>query len=83
MKQKVLQQEVLLKRMQKLTADQLLLSNELEQSIPPKDLLESLQNELVELRKNTLALEQQMGKLIKDITIVESKKNPCGNIIIR
>ena len=38
LKQKVLQQETLLKRMQKLTADQILLSNELEQSIPPQEI---------------------------------------------
>ena len=47
LKHKVLQQEALLKRMQKLTADQILLSNEMEQSIPPQDLLESLQNGFV------------------------------------
>ena len=73
LKQKVLQQEALLKRMQKLTADQLLHSNELEQSIPPKDLLESIQNGFVELSKNTRALEQQIAKLEKDIIAVESK----------
>ena len=73
LKQKVLQQEVLLKRMQKLVADQILLSNELEQSIPPKDLLESMQNEFVDIRKNTRALEEQIAKLEKDVTAVELK----------
>ena len=73
LKQKVLQQEALLKRMQKLAADQVLLSNELEQSIPPQDLLESMQNGFVELRENTRALEEQIAKLEKDLTAVELK----------
>ena len=73
LKQKVLQQELLLKRMQKMAADQLLLSNELEQSIPPKDLLESMQNGFVELRKNKNTLEQQIKKLESNITAVELK----------
>ena len=73
LKQKLLQQEGLLKRMQKLTADQLLISNELEQSIPPQDLLESLQNGFVELRKNARALEEHITKLEKDLTAVELK----------
>ena len=71
LKQKVLQQELLLKRMQKLAADQLLLSNELEQSLPPQDLLESMQNGFVELRKNTSALQEQITNLEKDVTAVE------------
>ena len=70
LKQKVLQQEALLKRMQKLAADQILLSNELEQSIPPQDLLESMQNGFVELRENTLTLEEQIAKLEKDVTAI-------------
>ena len=73
LKQKVLQQEELLKRMQKLAADQILLSNELEQSLPPQDLLESMQNQLVELRENTRALKEQAVKLEKDVTEVELK----------
>ena len=73
LKQKVLQQEALLKRMQKLASDQILLSNELEQSIPPQDLLESMQNGFVELRKNTRALEGQIARLEKDLTGVELK----------
>ena len=73
MKQKVLQQEALLKRMQKLAADQILLSNELEQSIPPQDLLESIQNGFVELRKNSLAIEEQIKKLENNVTAVELK----------
>jgi len=73
LKQKVLQQEALLKRMQKLAADQILLSNELEQSIPPQDLLESMQNGFVELRKNTRALEEQIARLEINVTAVELK----------
>jgi len=73
LKQKVLKQEALLKRLQKLIADQVLLSNELEQSIPPQDLLESMQNGFVELRKNTRTLEEQIAKLEKDVTAIELK----------
>ena len=73
LKQKVLQQEALLKRMQKLAADQILLSKELEQSIPPQDLLESMQNEFVELKKNTRTLEEQIAKLEKEVTAVQLK----------
>ena len=73
LKQSVLQQEAFLKRMQKLAADQILLSKDLEQSIPPQDLLESMQNEFVELRKNTRALEEQMAKLEKYVTSVQLK----------
>ena len=73
LKQKVMQQEVLLKRMQKLTADQILLSNELEQAIPPQDLLESMQNGFVELRENIRAIEEKIAKLEKDVAMVELK----------
>ena len=73
LKQKVLQQDLILKRLQKLAADQLMLSNELEQSIPPQDLLESMQNRFVELRKNTRALQEQIENLEKDLTAVELK----------
>ncbi len=75
LKQKVSQQGLLLKRMQKLAADQLLLNNELEQSIPPQDMLESMQNRFVEVRKNTLVLQEQIAHLEKDLTAVELKIN--------
>jgi len=71
LKQKLLKQEALLKRMQTLTTDQLLLNKELEQSIPPQDLLESLQNGFVELQNNSRALEEQIAELEKDVTAVE------------
>ena len=73
LKQKVMQQEALLKRMQKLAEDQILLSNELEQSIPPQDLLESMQNRFAELRKNTSALKEKIAKLEKNLMEVELK----------
>ena len=73
LKQKVLQQEALLKRMQKLAEDQIMLSNELEQSMPPQDLLESMQNGLAELRGNTSSLEEKIAKLEKNLTAVELK----------
>ena len=70
LKQIVLQHEALLKHMQKLVADQILFSNELEQSIPPKDLLESMQNGFAELRKNTRALKEQIARLEKNVTAI-------------
>ena len=73
LKQKVLQQEAVLKRMQKLAEDQIMLSNELEQSMPPQDLLESMQNVLAELRGNTSSLEDKIAKLEKNLTVVELK----------
>ena len=73
LKQKVLQQEALLKRMQKLTADQILLSNELEQLLPPQDLLRSMQNGFVELRNNTRVVEEQVAELDKDVKAFELK----------
>ena len=73
LKQKVLQQEALLKRMQKLAEDQILLSNELEQSMPPQDLLESMQNGFAELSGNTRVLEEKIAKLEKNLTAVELK----------
>lgn len=73
LKQLVLQQQKLLEHLQKLAADQILVSNELDQSMPPQDLLESLQNEFIELRKNINALEERTGKLEKDLTAVELK----------
>ena len=73
LKQKVLQQEALLKRIQRLAEDQILLSNELEQSIPPQDLLESMQNRFAELRKNTSALKEKIAKLEKNLMEVELK----------
>ena len=59
------QQEELLGRLQALTADQLLRNNELEQALPPRDLLESLQTGLVELQKKTRRLEKQFSELKK------------------
>ena len=75
MKQKILQQEVILNRMQKLTADQILLSNELEQSLPPKDLLESLQNGFSEIRKNIRTLENKIVKLEEEIAKLHQKES--------
>ena len=48
LKKTLAQQEELLDRLQALTADQLLRSNEIEQSMPPRDLLESLQKGFIE-----------------------------------
>ena len=61
------QQEKMLVRLQSLTADQILRNSELEQSIPPRDLLESLQNGLVDLRAKTIILEKQVSELQKGL----------------
>lgn len=71
--QKLVQQEEILSRLQTLTADQLLRSNELEQSIPPHDLLDSLQYSISELRNNTRALKEQLSKLKKDVKGIKAK----------
>ena len=71
----VLQHEALLTRMQKMTSDQLLIINELEQSIPPKDLLESMQNGFFELRQNTHAFRLRISNLEKKIKDIELNIN--------
>jgi len=57
------QQEKMLTRLQALMADQILRNSELEQAIPPKDLLESLQNGFVELQGKTRSLAKQLSSL--------------------
>jgi len=71
------QQEELLGRLQALTADQLLRNNELEQALPPRDLLESLQNGLVELQKKSRRLEKQVSELKK--VLEKSSKSSADN----
>jgi len=61
----ILEQQELLQNLQALTADQMQRNSELEQAIPPRDLLESLQNGFVELRKKTTVLEKQLSELQK------------------
>ena len=70
------QQEELLDRLQALTADQLLRSYEIEQSMPPRDLLESLQKGFIELQKKTLILEKQLSELKKGLETSGSKEKP-------
>ena len=53
----IAEQQELLQNLQALTADQMQRNSELEQAIPPRDLLESLQKGFVELRKKTTVLE--------------------------
>ena len=61
----IAEQQELLQNLQALTADQMQRYSELEQAIPPRDLLESLQNGFVELRKKTTVLEKQLSELQK------------------
>jgi TolA-binding protein len=69
----ITEQQELLQNLQELTADQMQRNSELEQAIPPRDLLESLQNGFVELRKKITALEKQIIALQK--STIESAKN--------
>ncbi|MDE0793906.1 MAG: tetratricopeptide repeat protein, partial [SAR324 cluster bacterium] len=55
-------------------ADQMQRNSELEQAIPPRDLLESLQNGFVELRKKITVLEKQVSALQKSTTESAKKK---------
>ena len=73
LKKTLAQQEELLDRLQALTADQLLRSNEIEQSMPPRDLLESLQKGFIETQKKTLILEKQLSELKKGLETSGSK----------
>ena len=66
-------QEELLLNLQALTADQLLRNNELEQAIPPRDLLESLQNGFVESREKTRTLDKQVSVLQKQVTAMQEQ----------
>ena len=77
LKKVFVEQRELLENLQALTADLMVLSSELEQTIPPRDLLQSLQSDIVELRKKTTALQKSAsktlnkGKRLKASTAVE------------
>ncbi len=64
LKKTIVEQRALLQNLQALTADLIALSSELEQAIPPRDLLESLQSDVVELRKKTTALQESVAKTV-------------------
>ena len=73
----ITEQQELLHNLQALTADQIQRNSELEQAIPPRDLLESLQNGFVELRKKITVLEKQVSSLQKSTTeSAKKKKDP-------
>ncbi len=73
----IVEQQELLQNLQALTADQIQRNSELEQAIPPRDLLESLQNGFVELRKKITVLEKQVSSLQKSTTeSAKKKKDP-------
>ena len=68
-------QEELLFRLQTMTADQILRSNKIEQSVPPQDLLESLQKGFAEMEKKILILELHLAELKKGkVTSVSMEK---------
>ena len=64
LKKAFVEQRELLENLQALTADLMVLSSELEQTIPPRDLLQSLQSDIVELRKKTTALQKSVTKTV-------------------
>ena len=70
----VAEQQELLQNLWALTVDQMRRSSELEQEIPPRDLLESLQNGFVELREKTSKLEKQVSALQKSVTNLTRKE---------
>ena len=73
----ITEQQELLHNLQALTPDQIQRNSELEQAIPPRDLLESLQNGFVELRKKITVLEKQVSSLQKSTTeSAKKKKDP-------
>jgi TolA-binding protein len=73
----ITEQGELLQNLQALTADQMERNSELEQAIPPRDLLESLQNGFVELRKKITVLEKKVSALQKITTeSAKKKKDP-------
>ena len=69
LKKAFVEQRELLENLQALTADLMVLSSELEQTIPPRDLLQSLQSDIVELRKKTTALQKSASK-----TVIKGKR---------
>ena len=75
LEQKILQHEALFRRMQKMTADQIMIINELEQSIPPQDLLDSLQNGFFELSENIRKLGIQISNLEKELKTIKLNVN--------
>ena len=76
---KLKKQEELLERLQGLIADQILVSNDLEQSIPPRDLLESLQNLSLELKNKTNKNEKQLTLMNRDLKELQNKKEKINN----
>ena len=64
LKKVFVEQRELLENLQALTADLMVLSSELEQTIPPRDLLQSLQSDIVELRKKSTALQKSASKTL-------------------
>ena len=73
-------QEILIERLQALIADQIMRNNDLEQIIPPRDLLESLQNVYVELQNKTNTIEKNVTLLQKKIEKYEIKKDGSENL---
>nr|ADI19194.1 hypothetical protein [uncultured delta proteobacterium HF0130_20J24] len=63
LKKRIIEQQELMNNLQSLIADLMALSSELEQVIPPRDLLESLQNDVAELRKERYQIQKNITKL--------------------
>ncbi len=62
LKKTISEQQELLQNLQALTTDLMVLSSELEQAIPPSDLLESLQNDVSEIRKERNQFQKSVAR---------------------
>ena len=76
LKKTIVEQQELIQNLQALTADLIVLSSELEQTIPPRDLLESLQRDVVELRKKTTALQKSVAKSVNKQKVIKAPWPP-------
>ena len=77
LKKTITEHQELLQNLQGLTADLMQRNSELEQAIPPRDLLESLQKGFVELQKKITALGKKFPELQKSVAkLSEKQKDP-------
>ena len=63
LKKVIAEQQEIINNLQNLTSDLMIMNSELEQSIPPRDLLESLQSEIIEFRQENSLLNKKLVKL--------------------
>ena len=80
MKKAIADQQELINNLQNLTSDLMIMNSELEQSIPPRDLLESLQSEIIEFRQENALINKKLVKLSNEQK--ESKVPMSANLKI-